>query len=63
MKKITVHGSADDNAGDRHPAGTVLTIDDDGDKGCISAKRAASLVAIHSATPVGDKAKAATIAD
>lgn len=62
MKKITVHGLVTDNAGDRHPAGTVLHVDDDGGKGCITAKRAAQLVSIHSATAVADK-KAAASAD
>jgi hypothetical protein len=55
MKKITVHGAVADNAGDRHPAGSTLTVDDEARAGCITAERAAQLVAINSATAVAEK--------
>jgi len=53
MKKIKVHGQVMDNAGDLHDAGSVLTVDDEGGKGCVDAKRAAHLVKIHSAAAEG----------
>jgi hypothetical protein len=64
MKKITVHGAVTDNAGDRHPAGATLTVDDKPHAGCITAERAAQLVAINSATEIAEKAgKAGATAD
>jgi hypothetical protein len=64
MKKITVHGAVTDNAGDRHLAGSTLTVDDEARAGCITAERAAQLVAINSATEIADKGgKAVATAD
>jgi hypothetical protein len=50
MKKITVHGLVADNAGDMHDANAVLTVDDEGGAGCITAQRADQLLKIHSAS-------------
>jgi hypothetical protein len=50
--QIKVHGSVMDNAGDQHHAGTVLSIDDDGGKGCVTATHAKQLLKINSATVV-----------
>lgn len=55
MKKIRLHGMAPDNGGNHHQAGSVLTVDDDGGPGCITAARADQLVKIHSATAVVEK--------
>jgi hypothetical protein len=51
MKKITVHGWVQDNAGSYHQAGAVLTVDDEGGKDCIGAKAADHLIKLHSASP------------
>jgi hypothetical protein len=60
MKAIRLHGTAPDNAGNHHHAGTELTVSDEAKAGCITAKRAVALVKIASASEVEapEKAKA-----
>ena len=55
MKAIKIHGQVLDNGGEYQPAGTTLTVRDEGKTGCITAERAADLVKIHSATAVEDE--------
>lgn len=50
MKKITVHGWVQDNAGSYHQSGAVLTVDDKGGEGCVTADAAAQLVKTHCAS-------------
>lgn len=60
MKKIILHGYAQDNAGSYHGAGAELTVADDGGENCIGTKPAAALVASHCAAAVPDKAEKPT---
>lgn len=57
MKKIIVHGWAQDNAGSYHKPGASITVDDEGGEGCIGEKRATELIKLGAASAdQGEKA-------
>lgn len=50
MRRIIIHGFAQDNRGSYHKAGAVLTIDDDGGKGTITEAAATAMLKSRSAS-------------